>query len=166
MAEPFLSEIRLMSFGFAPKGWALCNGQLLPINQNQALFALLGTTYGGDGRSNFALPDLQGRAPIHVGSGHTLGERGGEQAHTVAISELPTHTHRLAVSSATSGGNANPSGRVLGGGNNAYHAPTSLTTMNPATVTGTGGSQPHLNMQPFLTINFSIALQGIFPSPN
>ena len=95
MAEPFLSEIRLMSFGFAPKGWALCNGQLLPINQNQALFSLLGTTYGGDGRVNFALPDLRGRVPIHVGDGHTLGERGGEQAHTLSIAELPTHTHAL-----------------------------------------------------------------------
>src|SRR5687767_11128153 len=93
MAEPFLSEVRLMSFGYAPKGWALCNGQLLPINQNQALFSLLGTTFGGDGRVNFALPDLRGRAPIHVGSGHTLGERGGEQAHTLSIAELPTHTH-------------------------------------------------------------------------
>src|SRR5712692_2863003 len=93
MAEPFLSEIRIMSFGFPPKGWALCNGQLLPINQNQALFSLLGTTYGGDGRVNFGLPNLQGRAPIHVGSGHTLGERGGEQAHTVSIAELPTHVH-------------------------------------------------------------------------
>ena len=91
MAEPFLSEIRIMSFVFAPKGWALCNGQLLPINQNQALFSLLGTTFGGDGRVNFALPDLRGRAPIHVGSGHTLGERGGEQAHTLSIAELPTH---------------------------------------------------------------------------
>src|SRR5216684_3491068 len=95
MAEPFLAEIRIMSFGFAPKGWALCNGQLLPINQNQALFSLLGTTYGGDGRVNFGLPDLQARVPIHMGNGHTLGERGGEQAHTLSISEIPTHTHSL-----------------------------------------------------------------------
>src|SRR3954449_8782804 len=98
MAEPFLSEIRLMSFGFAPKGWAMCNGQLLPINQNQPLFALLGTTFGGDGRVNFALPDLRGRTPIHVGSSHTLGERGGEQAHTLNISEIPQHTHVLQAS--------------------------------------------------------------------
>jgi microcystin-dependent protein len=166
MAEPFLSEIRLMSFGFAPRGWALCNGQLLPINQNQALFSLLGTTFGGDGRVNFALPDLQGRAPLHVGSGHTLGERGGEQAHTLSISEIPTHVHPVQASSAATGGNANPTGRFLGGGNNVYHAPTNLTSMNAGTVVNAGGSQAHLNMQPFLTLNFCIALQGIFPSPN
>src|SRR5437764_12014575 len=99
MAEPFLAEIRIMSFGFAPQGWALCDGQLLPINQNQALFSLLGTTFGGDGRVNFALPNLQGRAPMHVGAGHTLGERGGEQAHTLSISEIPTHTHVMTASS-------------------------------------------------------------------
>ncbi|HMM34439.1 MAG TPA: tail fiber protein [Thermoanaerobaculia bacterium] len=164
MAEPFLSEIRMMSFGFAPKGWALCNGQLLPINQNQGLFSLLGTTYGGDGRVNFALPNLQGRVPIHMGSGHTLGERGGEQAHTLSISELPTHVHSVQASSAATGGNANPTGRFLGGGNNVYHAPTSLTSMTPGTLANVGGSQAHLNMQPFLVLNFSIALQGIFPS--
>src|SRR5437763_10623526 len=100
MAEPFLSEIRIFSFGFAPQGWALCNGQLLPINQNQALFSLLGTTYGGDGRVNFALPNLQSRVPIHMGSGHTLGERGGEQGHTLSIAEIPTHVHVLTASSA------------------------------------------------------------------
>src|SRR5258705_465395 len=100
MAEPFLSEIRIMSFGFPPKGWALCDGQLLPINQNQALFSLLGTTYGGDGRVNFGLPNLQGRAPIHMGGGHTLGERGGEQAHTLSISEIPTHVHSANAASA------------------------------------------------------------------
>ena len=115
MAEPFLSEIRIMSFGFPPKGWALCDGQLLPINQNQALFSLLGTTYGGDGRVNFGLPNLQGRVPIHQGSGHTLGERGGEQGHTLSISELPTHVHSVNASSASTGGNANPTGRVPGG---------------------------------------------------
>lgn len=166
MAEPFLSEIRVMSFVFAPRGWALCNGQLLPINQNQALFSLLGTTFGGDGRVNFALPDLRGRTPIHVGSGHTLGERGGEQAHTLSIAEIPTHTHVEAASSTATGGNANPTGRFLGGGNNVYHAPASLTSLHAGTVTNTGGSQAHLNMQPFLTLSFCIALQGIFPSPN
>src|SRR5881394_1073944 len=117
MAEPFLSEIRIFSFGFAPKGWALCNGQLLPINQNQALFSLLGTVYGGDGRVNFALPNLQGRAPMSFSGAHTLGERGGEQAHTLSIAEMPTHVHAVAASSTATGGNANPTGRFLGGGN-------------------------------------------------
>jgi microcystin-dependent protein len=166
MAEPFLSEIRIISFGFAPKGWAMCNGQLLPINQNQALFSLLGTTFGGDGRVNFALPDLRGRVPIHVGNGHTLGENGGEQAHTLSIAELPTHTHAVRANSAATGGNASPNGNYLGGGNNAYHVPASLTTFNAGTITNTGGSQAHLNMQPFLALTFCIALQGIFPSPN
>jgi microcystin-dependent protein len=163
MAEPFLSEIRLMSFGFAPKGWALCNGQLLPINQNQALFSLLGTTYGGDGRVNFALPDLRGRVPIHMGSGHTLGERGGEQAHTLSISEIPTHVH-TANGTNTNGALAVPTGNVLGAFNNAYSQAVSLTAINPGTISNVGGSQAHLNMQPFLVLNFSIALQGIFPS--
>ena len=168
MAEPFLSEIRIMSFVFAPKGWALCNGQLLPINQNQALFSLLGTTFGGDGRVNFALPDLRGRAPIHVGSGHTLGERGGEQAHTVSIAELPTHTH-VAQATSASATTAIPSSSMLLATSvnyEAYRPPTTLVSMNPGTVTNTGGSQAHLNMQPFLILSFCIALQGIFPSPN
>jgi microcystin-dependent protein len=166
MAEPFLSEIRIMSFVYPPKGWALCNGQLLPINQNQPLFALLGTTYGGDGRVNFALPDLRGRTPIHVSAGHTLGEPGGEQAHTLSHAELPTHAHRLAASSAAQGGSPVPTGRFLGGATNMYHEPTNLTTMNPNATTNAGGSQAHLNMQPFLTLSFCIALQGIFPSAN
>lgn len=165
MAEPFLSEIRVMSFVFAPKGWALCNGQLLPINQNQALFALLGTTFGGDGRVNFALPDLRGRTPIHVGSGHTLGERGGEQAHTLSIAELPTHTHVLMGSSSTGDAVAAASD-VLATASNVYRAPDNLVVLNPGSVTNVGGSQAHLNMQPFLTLSFCIALQGIFPSPN
>src|SRR5881628_2904372 len=114
MAEPFLSEIRIMSFNFPPKGWALCDGQLLPINQNQALFSLLGTTYGGDGRVNFGLPDLRGRAPIHEGSGHTLGERGGEQGHTLSISELPTHAHVFHGSAAGATVNTGPGGSYLG----------------------------------------------------
>jgi len=164
MAEPFLSEIRIMSFVFAPRGWALCNGQLLPINQNQALFSLLGTTFGGDGRVNFALPDLRGRTPIHVGSSHTLGERGGEQAHTLNISELPTHTHVLQASQS----NASvpiPTGNVFGTSNNMYAAPTNLLSLRADSVPNVGGSQAHLNMQPFLTLSFCIALQGIFPSP-
>lgn len=168
MAEPFISEIRLMSFGFAPKGWALCNGQLLPINQNQPLFSLLGTTFGGDGRVNFALPDLQGRAPIHVGSGHTLGERGGEQAHTLSISEIPTHVHTANASSTPA--NTNTPGIAIGVATSAlsqlYGPAANLQAMAANALTNTGGSQAHLNMQPFLVVNFSIALQGIFPSPN
>ncbi|MGH7261711.1 MAG: phage tail protein [Nitrospiraceae bacterium] len=165
MAEPFLSEIRIMSFDFPPKGWAFCNGQLLPINQNQALFSLLGTTFGGDGRVNFALPDLRARTPIHVGSGHTLGERGGEQAHTLSIAELPTHTHVAMASPANANAPA-PGGAVLGGALNTYRGPDSLQSLNPGSVANTGGSQAHLNLQPFLTLTFCIALQGIFPSPN
>jgi len=168
MAEPFLSEIRIMSFNFAPKGWALSNGQLLPINQNQALFSLLGTTFGGDGRVNFALPDIRGRVPTHVGSGLTLGEHAGEQAHTLSIAETPTHTHGVNASSAATGGSAAPAGNYLGGGNNVYASPNagSLTPLQPGTVTTIGGSQAHLNMQPFLALSFCIALQGIFPSVN
>lgn len=165
MAEPFLSEIRLMSFVFAPRGWALCNGQLLPINQNQALFALLGTTFGGNGQTNFALPDLRGRTPIHVGSGHTLGERGGEQAHTLSIAELPTHVHAAMAQSAT-GTQLPPVNAFLSQASNVYRTPDNLTSLMPATIANTGGSQAHLNMQPFLTVSFCIALQGIFPSPN
>jgi microcystin-dependent protein len=165
MAEPFLSEIRMMSFVFAPKGWALCNGQLLPINQNQALFSLLGTTFGGDGRVNFALPDFRGRVPIEVGAGHTLGERGGEQAHTLSQQEMPQHIHFFQANSA-SGNTPNPTNNLLAAANNLYTAPANLTTLNPATVSNTGGSQAHQNMQPFLTLSFCIALQGIFPSPN
>ena len=167
MAEPFLAEIRLVSFNFAPKGWALCNGQLLPINQNQALFSLLGTTFGGDGRVNFALPNCQGRTPIHVGQGHTLGEQGGEQAHTLTISELPTHTHFVNASSSDANAGI-AAGNLLARAApaNPYIGPTNLGALNAATTANTGGSQAHLNMQPFLTLNFCIALQGIFPSPN
>ena len=167
MAEPFLSEIRMMSFVFAPKGWALCNGQLLPINQNQALFSLLGTTFGGDGRVNFALPDLRGRVPIHVGGSHTLGERGGEQAHTLSIAELPTHTHVLNASN-VNGTTAIPSNTTtLANSQNydAYRPATALVAMAAGSVANTGGSQAHLNMQPFLTLSFCSALQGMFPSP-
>jgi microcystin-dependent protein len=166
MAEPFLSEIRIMSFGFPPKGWALCDGQLLPINQNQGLFSLLGTTYGGDGRVNFGLPNLQGRVPIHMGSGHTLGERGGEQGHTLSISEIPTHTHTLKGTSVTASTNTPTSTLMLATSTNQqlYSAASNLQAMAPNTVVNVGGSQAHLNMQPFLVLNFSIALQGIFPS--
>jgi microcystin-dependent protein len=167
MAEPFLSEIRIMSFGFPPKGWALCDGQLLPINQNQALFSLLGTTYGGDGRVNFGLPNLQGRAPIHMGSGHTLGERAGEQAHTLSIAEIPTHVHMEKATTVTATTN-NPTSSLMlaqSTASNLYaSAASNLVAMAPNAVSTVGGSQAHLNMQPFLVLNFSIALQGIFPS--
>jgi microcystin-dependent protein len=166
MAEPFLAEIRIMSFGFPPKGWATCDGQLLPINQNQALFSLLGTTYGGDGRVNFGLPNLQGNVPIHMGSGFTLGEKGGEQAHTVSISELPTHVH-AAVASSSAGTQPVPPTAFLAVDTTAtpYLPPDNNTTpLSAASIATVGGSQAHLNMQPFLVLNFSIALQGIFPS--
>jgi microcystin-dependent protein len=166
VAEPFLSEIRIMSFGFAPKGWALCNGQLLPINQNQALFSLLGTTYGGDGRVNFALPNLQSRTPIHMGAGHTLGEKGGEQSHTLSISELPAHVHTLNGSTTTASTVSPDVPTVLSASTpqSVYGSAANLLAMAPNSIGNTGGSQAHQNMQPFLVLNFSIALQGVFPS--
>jgi microcystin-dependent protein len=169
VAEPFLSEIRIMSFGYPPRGWALCNGQLLPINQNQALFSLLGTTFGGDGRVNFALPDLRARTPIHVGSGHTLGERGGEQAHTLSIAELPEHPHVANATTAQADANSNSAApsRMLAQSNfsQLYAAAGSQAAMATNALGNVGGSQAHLNMQPYLVLNFCIALQGIFPSP-
>ena len=165
MAEPFLSEIRIMSFNFAPKGWAFCNGQLLPINQNQALFALLGTTYGGDGRVNFALPNFQGKTPIHVGSGHTLGETAGSSSVTVNIQQLPQHVHFFQATN-SNGNVLDPSNAVLAAINNGYGAAANFTTLHPLSVTNVGGSQAHSNMQPYLVLSFCIALQGIFPSPN
>ena len=165
MSEPFLSEIKVVSFNFPPKGWALCNGQFLPINQNQGLFALLGTTYGGNGQTTFALPNLRGRVPIHMGSGHTLGEAAGSTSVTVNIQQLPTHIHGLQVNSAN-GSQANPLNAYFGAANNIYHSPagTGFTTTHPQTVGSVGGSQPHNNMMPYLVLNFIIALQGIFPS--
>lgn len=175
MAEPFLSEIRIFSFNFAPKGWATCNGQLLPINQNQALFSLLGTTYGGNGQTNFALPNLQGKAPMSFGNGFTLGQTGGEYAHTVTMSELPTHAHTFSANSCVDGATANASVASPAGaywandGKAAYSTqdpnnPINTGAMHPSTVSNIGGSQPHNNQQPYLTLNFCIALQGIFPS--
>jgi microcystin-dependent protein len=171
MAEPFLSEIRMVSFSFPPKGWALANGQLMPINQNQALFSLLGTTFGGDGRVNFALPDFRGRTPIHIGSGHTAGERGGEQVHTITINELPVHSHLLnAIDTGSSDNNVNnPVNNLFSNAKPAdlyQNTSANLVTLSPDTIGGGGGNQPHSNMQPYLTISFCIALQGIFPSPN
>ncbi len=167
MSEPYLAEIRMTSFNFAPKGWALCNGQILPINQNQALFALLGTTYGGNGITTFALPDMRGRVPAHMGPSFALGDKAGEASHTVTANEMPAHTHGLGISTAASH-QADPTGRVLGNveaGALNYYAPLDGTaTLAPNTVGNAGGSQPHENMQPYLTINFIIALQGIFPS--
>jgi microcystin-dependent protein len=165
MSEPFLSEIKIMSFGFPPKGWALCNGQLLPINQNQALFSLLGTTYGGDGRVNFGLPDLQARTPMHMGNSHTLGERGGEQNHTLSISEIPTHVH-VANAQSAAGDTVVAANHLLAGAALLWGAPQNLTSLRPSTLANVGGSQPHPNMQPYLTLSFCIALQGIFPTQN
>jgi microcystin-dependent protein len=165
VAEPFLSEIRIFSFTFPPKGWAFCNGQLLPINQNQALFSLLGTTYGGDGRVNFGLPNLQGRVPIHMGSGYTIGDRGGEQAHTLSIGEIPTHAHTLNGTNSNGVVN-NPNNNFIGAVNNMFSPSGGLLPFDPSSVTNVGGSQSHLNMEPFLALNFCIALQGIFPSQN
>ncbi len=165
MAEPYLSEIRLMSFNFPPQGWALCNGQLLPINQNQALFALLGTTYGGNGQTNFALPNLRGRVPIKGGGGHTLGEQAGAEVHTLSIAQLPTHSHVARASTATAGATPAPTNAVLTDSpSQLYGPPAQLTSLSPGTVASTGSSQPHVNQQPFLTISFCIALQGIYPS--
>ena len=167
MATPFLSEIKIVSFGFPPKGWALCNGQLLPINQNQALFSLLGTTYGGDGRVNFGLPNLQGRVPMHMGNGHTEGEVGGEQAHNLIASETPAHTHPLEASTASAGA-LTADANLLAAPLAPMYAPSDANNiaLKPLSVTNVGGSQEHLNMAPFLTLNFCIALQGIFPSQN
>jgi microcystin-dependent protein len=165
MAEPFLAELRLMSFNFAPKGWAQCNGQQLPINQNQALFSLLGTTYGGNGQTTFGLPDLRGRVPVHFGNGHTLGEAGGQEFNTLTKSQMPAHPHTVNATSADANQPA-PANAILAGANNMYAAAGSLTTLQPASVTNQGGSQPHENRQPSLVLNWCIALQGIFPSQN
>ena len=166
MSEPFLSEIKIVAFNFPPKGWAFCNGQFLPINQNQALFALLGTTYGGNGQTTFALPDLRDRVPIHFGNGHDLGQKAGEPTNTITIQTMPTHLH-LVNATANNGNSQTATGNVLGAvPGRIYTDPANLTTLSPASVSNVGGSQPHNNMQPFLTLSFCIALQGIFPSRN
>lgn len=170
MSEPFLSEIKLVSFNFAPKGWAQCNGQFLPINQNQALFALLGTTYGGNGQTTFALPNLRGRVPIKMGNGHTLGEAAGSTSVTVNIQQLPTHLHPMQASTtqALAGTNSAAPSRVLANSNFSFFwgSGGNLQPFAPNSISNIGGSQPHNNMMPYLVLNFIIALQGIFPSQN
>lgn len=171
MATPFLGELKLIGFTFPPKGWAFCNGQLLPINQNQALFSLLGTTYGGDGRVNFALPDLRGRAPLHYGGneGIVLGQRAGSTAVTLTSSNLPAHAHTLTATSdlanASVPGGAVPAAKPRGG-MNRYAPVGNDTVMSASSLASAGGSQAHANMQPSLTMNWVISLVGIFPSRN
>jgi len=172
MADPFVAEIRIFPFNFAPRGWAWCDGQLLPLSQNTALFSLLGTTYGGNGKSNFALPDLQGRAPMHPGQGpglslHDLGETGGSETVSLLESEIPAHSHAMRASNDAATTNA-PAGatisRPFGRGNNIFNAAVAnLVSMAPETLAPTGGDQPHNNLQPYLTFYFCIALQGVFP---
>jgi microcystin-dependent protein len=166
VGQPFLGEVKLISWNFAPKGWAFCNGQLLPINQNQALFSILGTTYGGNGQTNFALPELRGRTAIHQGQGWIEGQAAGEEFHTLIQGEMPAHNHIVSAST-TQGDKNTVQGNILAREVGVpYGAYNSLTTLNLATVTNTGGSQPHENRQPFLVLNFIIALSGIFPSQN
>ena len=165
MSEPFLSELKIISWNFPPKGWAFCNGQLLPINQNQALFALLGTTYGGNGQTNFALPDMRGRAPIHFGNAHSLGEKAGAESVTITQQTMPQHVH-FAQANSNNATTPIPGGNLLAAGNNMYAQATNLTTLSPTSVSNVGGSQPHANQQPYLVLNYIIALQGIFPSRN
>jgi microcystin-dependent protein len=163
LATPFLAEIRVFSFNFAPKGWAQCNGQLLPINQNQALFALLGTTYGGDGISTFALPNLQGKTSLHFGNNFSQGNSGGETSHTLVLAEIPQHTHTV-VASSNAGNQSSPVGNYFASGNKTAYSTTPNANMAPSAPTGAG--QAHDNMSPYLVLNVCIALQGIFPSRN
>ena len=166
MSEPFLAEIRIVGFNFAPRGWAFCDGQILPINQNQSLYSLLGTTYGGDGRTSFALPDLRSRAPMHKGDGHSLGQKCGAETVTLTAAEIAAHTH-AAKASSTAGDQTTPTNRVLASAN-FYRNPEAATTtaLRSGTVTNAGGGQAHDNMQPYITLAFCIALRGLFPSRN
>lgn len=172
MGTPYLSEIRIFSFNFAPKGWAMCNGQFLPINQNQALFSLLGTTYGGNGQTTFALPDLRGRVPFHMGNGYTEGQAGGEEFHTLTLNEMPTHTHALTGNNAVVGAANNSTAATptnnffANSGKNVFATGAPNAKMSGATVTNYGGSQPHENRSPFLVLTFCICLIGAFPSRN
>jgi microcystin-dependent protein len=170
MSEPFLAEIKIVGFNFAPRGWAQCDGQILPINQYQSLYSLLGTTYGGDGRTSFALPDLRGRTPIHVGTSfgayHPLGQKSGEESHSLAVSEIPNHSHTLNASSSEATMPI-PTGNVSAAASTfAYGDPTGLTNMHSNSTPNTGSGQGHNNMQPYTTLNFVIALVGLFPSRN
>ena len=165
MGTPFMGEVKIISWNFAPKGWSLCNGQFLPINQNQALFSLLGTMYGGNGQTTFALPDLRGRVALHVGAGFTQGQAGGQEAHTVTQSEMPAHNHFATAVNGTAN-TENPTGNFLATNPAALYNTAPNTTLQPGTVTNVGGSQPHENRQPFIVLNFIIALQGAFPSQN
>jgi microcystin-dependent protein len=165
MSDPYIGEIKVISFNFPPKGWAFCNGQLLAINQNQALFSILGTMYGGNGQTNFALPNLQGRLPLHQGQGFNVGQAGGEAAHTLTINELPAHNHPGQGNSVANG--VSPNGTVWAPADNALqYFPSPNTTMSPNAIGNAGGSQPHNNESPYLVLNFIIALVGIFPSRN
>jgi microcystin-dependent protein len=165
MADPYLAQISIVAFNFPPRGWAFCNGQLLQISQNQALFSILGTTYGGDGRTTFALPNFQGMAPLHVGSGFALGNTGGEPTHTLLISEMPSHTHTPSGSPSTANARTTTGNSWAAESANPY-SPTSSGSMQPGCIGISGGSQPHNNLQPYLVLNFVIALVGIFPSRN
>lgn len=176
MSEPFLAEIKMIGFTFAPRGWSLCDGQILPINQYQSLYSLLGTTYGGDGRTSFALPELRGRTPIHKGNAsssggtnHALGQKSGQETHTLTVGEIPAHNHVLQGSTAAATA-FTPVGNVLAAVDatfgNAYGAADNLVSMNAGALEAAGGSQAHENMQPYLAVKFCIALQGLFPSRN
>jgi microcystin-dependent protein len=163
MSDPFLAEIRMVGFSFAPRGWAFCDGQLLPINQNEALFSLLGTIYGGDGRTTFALPDLRGRTPIHFGNGYTQGRKDGRETHTLDTSQMPEHSH--AINASTESSSSDPAGQFPGrGAVDMYGAPANLQPMGDGTIVSAGAGQGHENMQPYLAVYFCIALQGVFPS--
>lgn len=165
MSTPFLAEIKIMSFNFAPKGWAYCNGQFLPINQNQALFNLLGTTYGGNGQTTFALPNLRGRVPVHMGGEVSLGQAEGAPTHRLSISELPVHNHALGTTNAEAN-SSQPTGNSLARSTSLVYGDTStgLVTMGAASLSSVGGSQAHSNMMPYTVLNFCIAIQGFFPT--
>ena len=167
MGTPFMSEVKIVSFNFPPKGWAFCNGQLLPINQNQALFSLMGTMYGGNGQTTFGLPDLRGKAPIHLGTGFTQGQVGGEAVHTLSMSEMTQHLH-FSMATPSNGSTDTPSSSVVLGtaSLDLYRQPTNMVAMDPNIVGKVGGGQAHNNMQPYLVLNYIIALQGVFPSRN